>query len=337
MSELPPIAVIVTCNGGAWLGRAVHSLRSQHVRPAKIIVVVSHPRPVELPPPGADLTVLHCAQPVGFAPAANRGLRAAGDCSVLLLNDDVEAQPGFVSALWAAARTHGPGIYQPRILLAETDASGSRRVDNTGHRLFFDGFNVARERGLEASRSRPPACGQVGAFSGAAVLLTAEVIAATGGFDAELGAFGEDLDLSLRARRRGYHIRFVDGAVVHHALGASYGRTGARKVYWVERNRVRAALRSLPTGAVLTLPLWTAARLSALAVGAALGRGIGAGAGPSGAIAALAGGLAGVAYVPEALRKRSADRAHWTVGEREMWRQLWRHHARPVDILRRPA
>jgi hypothetical protein len=70
---------------------------------------------------------------------------------------------------------------------------------------------------------------------------------------------------------------------------------------------------------------------------AALGRGIGAQAGPLGAVGAAAGGLAGLADLPSALRKRRADRGRWRAGEAEMWRHLLRHHVRPDDLLRRPA
>ncbi len=328
-----PAVVVVTWSGGDWLARCVAALRPQ-VPAADLLVVVARPDAVPLP---AGVAVVQAPAPEGYAAAANRGLARWPGRDVLLLNDDTACAPGTVAALAAAAARHGPGIYQPRIALAGCGGAPSTLIDNTGHRLFFDGFNLARERGLPRERSTAPPCGEVGAFSGAAVLFTAEVLAETGGFDAELGAFGEDLDLSLRARRRGHRIRFVDNALVEHALGHSYGRAGHRKIYLVERNRVRAGLRSLPWTLVATMPLWTALRLGALGLGAAAGRGIGATAGPTGAVAALAGGLAGVLGLPRALAKRRQDRPDWQLGERAMWAHLLRHHARPEDFLRRPA
>jgi len=326
----PPTVVVVTCYGGPWLARAIESLQSQTLAPTRILIAVSHSDPIELPD-GPE--VVRCPRPSGFAVAANTGLQAAGTVPTIVLNDDVEAHPDFVAALHAAHQALGPGIYQPRIVLADSP-DGVPRIDNTGHRLFLDGFNIARERGRRLEQSAPPPCGEVGAFSGAAALLSPEVLAATGGFDADFEAFGEDLDLSLRARRAGFRIRFVDGACIHHALGASYGRIGHRKLFLVERNRVRAAVRSLPSSAVATLPLWTGLRLAAMGVAALGGRGLGAGVGARGAAAAFMGGLAGAFAVPDALRKRRADRSGWTVNDREMWGHMIRHHARPEDLLR---
>jgi len=309
----------------------VASLRAQTLQLARIVIAVSHSDRVELPS-GADLHIVRQPTPSGFAPTANLGLRTITSGAVIVLNDDTEADPDFVAALARARATHGPGIYQPRIVLADS-SDGVERIDNTGHRLFFDGFNLARERGVPLVQSTGPACGEVGAFSGAAVYLDRAVLDATGGFDADLSAFGEDLDLSLRARRCGFRIRFVEDALIRHALGASYGRTGPRKVFLIERNRTRAALRSLPSGALATLPIWTGLRLAAMGSAAVLGRGAGAGVGLKGTAAALLGGLAGLAGSPQAIGKRLADRPHWTASDREMWRHMLRHHARPEDVF----
>lgn len=316
-----PRVVVVTHRGGPLLAACVGALRQQSLPAERLRVVVSARDPVALPP---GLEVDHIGENVGFARAANRGLRALLGGPIVLLNDDTVAEPGFLAAL--AAAVDRPGVYQPRILL-----QGSDRLDNTGHRLFPDGFNLARGRGCPPGAAATEAP-DIGAFSGAAVLFTPEVLAQVGLFDEDLGAFGEDVDLSLRARRQGFPLRYVPGAVIHHALGATYGRAGGRKVYLVERNRVRLALRSLPWTAILTMPLWTTGRLSLMGGAALLGRGLGATAGPTGAAAALAGGLAGLAGTPGALRKRRADRQRWQLGEADMWRHLLQHRVRAADL-----
>lgn len=319
----PLAAVVVTHRGGPLLARCVEALRGQTHAPDRVRVVVSNAEQVPLP---AGVAVTHLGANPGFASAANAGLRAEAGHRVLLLNDDTAPAPRFVAAMSRAAATHGPGIYQPHIVLA----GRPNHVDNTGHRLFPDGANLARGRG-RLDRRAPP--GDVGAFSGAAVLFTPEVLDAVGLFDEDLEAFGEDVDLSLRATRRGFPIRYVPEARISHALGATYGRGGPRKVFLVERNRVRAAVRSMPASALLTMPAWTVARLAAQGAAALAGRGVGATAGPTGALAAAAGTLAGVACLPDALAKRRADRAAWTRGERAMWGHLLRHVVRPADLL----
>lgn len=323
MSRLAPEVVVVTHRGGPLLARCVEALRQQTLTPAALRIVLSAAEDPELP---AGVEIVRLGSNVGFARAANAGLRSAAGATVVLLNDDTIPAPGFLAALDAAAAARGPGIYQPHIVLA----AHPDRIDNTGHRLFPDGFNLARGRGRP---DRPAAAGAIGAFSGAAVLFTPEVIDAVGVFDADLEAFGEDVDLSLRAVRQGFAVRYVPGARIRHALGATYGRAGPRKVFLVERNRVRAAVRSLPTTALLTMPAWTGIRLASLGIAAVAGRGVGATAGPRGAAAAAAGTIAGLRSMPDALRKRRADREHWTLGETRMWAHLLTHAVRPADLL----
>ena len=315
-------AVITTWSGGGLLRGCLRALAAQSPRPSQCVVVAARPQAdlrgvATCWPRPLDLLRLPRAQ--HHAPAANAGLRRASGEWVLVLNDDTRVQPGFLAALLDAGARHGPGLYQPRILLAD----GSGRLDNVGHGLFFDGFNLARGRHV-SDGARFEGEGTVGAVSGAAFLVHRQVLDALGGFDADFQAFGEDADLSLRAVRLGYPLRYVPAARVEHQLGASYGRFTRRKVYLVERNRVRLALRSLPATALLTMPLWTALRWASLA-GRGARRGVFEGHLPAGtSLAALAGVVVGWGHAPQALRKRAADAPAWRRGEGEMWRHLWR-------------
>jgi len=317
---MTPTAVIISHRGGPLLARCVASLRAQSQPPADLLVVVSTAQDVPVP---AGVRVIAMGRSAGFAEAANVGLREVKSGAVLLLNDDTYATPDFIARLTAAATA--PGIYQPRIMLDD----GSTRIDNTGHRLFPDGFNFARGRN-QTVRAFPS---EAGAFSGAAVLFTPEVLERVGLFDEDFDAFGEDLDLSLRARRAGFRIHYVPDAIIHHELGATYGRVTPRKIFLVERNRTWAAIRSLPLTALGTLPAWTSLRLTSQAIGAATGRGVASGAGLTGAMAALAGNSAGLLGVARAWKKRCEDRGGWIAGERDMLTHLRQHRARTDDLL----
>jgi len=311
-------AVVVTHVGGDRLRRCVASL--SEVDELRVVVSAEAGTcDVE----GVE-GVLDLGENVRFARASNAGFRAARGEWLLLLNDDTVARPGFVEALRTATE---PGIYQPRILLAD----GSGRVDNVGHGLFPDGFNWARGR---EDRDGPEyaAPGEVGACSGAAMLIHRSVLEAVGDFDEDLEAFGEDVDLSLRAWRAGFPLRSLPQAVIEHELGGSYGRYGADKVFLVERNRVRLALRNLPMTAVMTMPLWTGLRLAGLSAASMAGRGWSARV-PTGARrAALRGMAAGLASAPSALEKRRGDT--WVRSDREAWAHLWRNRVRVRDVLR---
>ncbi|MCB9780721.1 MAG: glycosyltransferase family 2 protein [Alphaproteobacteria bacterium] len=315
-------AVVVTWQGGAWLARCLDSLAAAPLQ--RVHLVVTAGAPVPLPTSLWDRVQVHrTPAPAHFALGANLGLTAAAGHDVLLLNDDTELLPGALEALLGARHRHGPGMYQPRILLADDET----RLDNEGHGLWPDGFNLARGRGRS-----DPGGGRPATFSGAAVLLTRELLAACGGFDADLQAFGEDVDLSLRAARRGFALHAVPDARVRHALGASYGRADRRKLHLVERNRIRAAVRSLPASALCTMPLWTTLRLAALAAAAGAGRGLGSTVAPADLLGVATGTLSGLRHLPDALRKRRSDAVGWTVGDAAMWGLLRDGRVRADDL-----
>ena len=309
-------AIVVTHVGGDRLRRCVASVPEVD----ELIVVVS------AAPDTCDVDgvpgVLDLRENVRFARASNAGFRKARGEWLLLLNDDTEARPGFVSALREARE---PGLYQPRILLRDG------RVDNVGHGLFPDGFNWARGR-EDDDGPEYATPGEVGACSGAAMLLHRAVLDRIGDFDEDLEAFGEDVDLSLRAWRAGFPLRSLPEAVIEHELGGSYGRYGAEKVFLVERNRIRLALRNLPAAALLTMPIWTSLRLAGLSAAALAGRGWSARVPPGARRAALRGMAAGLASAGSALKKRRGDT--WVRSDREAWAHLWRHRVRLRDVVR---
>lgn len=314
----PVDALIVTHRAGPLLSDCLAGMAAQTHPAARVVVVVSSNALASVP---KNVELLRTSQPMDFAPAANLGLSVLGNRPVALLNDDTVPHPDFLKELATVATTEG--IYQPRILLPD----GS--VDNTGHRLFWDGFNIARDRG----QTTPREAGTCGAFSGAAVMFTPAVLSRVGSFDEDFGAYGEDLDLSLRAVRQGFRIQHVPKAVVTHRLGATYGRHSARKIFLVERNRTRAAIRSLPLGAIALLPATSALRLATMGAAAMTGSGLGAGAGLNGAAAALAGMAVGAAQAPRAWVKRRQDKADWTAGERAMWQHISKERAPLSDLF----
>lgn len=323
-------AVIVTHAGGRLLAECLASLAAQTRPPDEVLVVVS--RDDVLPVTGAP--VLQLRANVGYARAANAGI-AATSAEPLLLNDDTRLDPGCLAALataFEAATPHGAGVFQPRIVLAD----GSGRLDNLGHGLFPDGAVWARGRNGPATvdAASPGAAGAPGGFSGAAVLFVRTTWDALGGFDPRFGSFGEDVDLSLRLLRRGIPITPVPGAIVHHHLGATWGRASAEKLHAIERNRVRAAVRSLPLTALMSMPAWTAGRYALFAALAASGRGPGDGVDADARRAALAGLAAGVRDAPTWWRARREDRRTWTRGELATWRALWAGRARWEDVRR---
>jgi GT2 family glycosyltransferase len=318
-------AVVVYHSGEADLRRCVASLAAQELPDLEIVVVDNGSEdgaPARL---GPGVRRLRLPRNLGFPGGANAGLLAATGEHLLLLNPDAELEPGCVAALMHA----GAHIAAPRILLSDDPD----RLENCGHLLFPDGLNWCRGRG-ELAHGRFEAPEELLLFSGAAVLVARSALVRTGLFDPSYFGYGEDADLGLRAAARGLICRYVPGAVVRHRVGGSFGRLALRKVFLVERNRIRVAVTHLPWRWLLVSPMWTVARHAILARGAVSGTGLASSWEPGRRsllpAVVLAAQVAGLARLPGSLRRRRALRARVSIS------RLRSARAGLADLARRP-
>lgn len=300
-------AVVCTARGGETLENCITSMRRQSL--ARIVVVHSYPLSIQ----HSDIHYIYTRGYYGYAYAVNVGLSVIPNGDVLILNDDVFLEPDCVASLKAASRDHD--ILQPQILLYDQP----EYLENAGHWLHYDGGNIARGRGRHRTLSLPES---ILVFSGAAVLLSRAAILRVGAFDEDLFSFGEDLDWSLRALRLGFRIRYVAQARVRHKLGGSHGRDGFQKGLWVERNRILAAIRSMPLSTLIAQPLHTVQRLSWLGIGAVRHKGVGGYNRSDTATGALRGIGLGYKKTRQAWRKRVSDQKHWVLKDDDFLNML---------------
>lgn len=109
-------------------------------------------------------------------------------------------------------------------------------VNNTGVVLHDDLYASDRGLGRREADYRPTE--DVQAWTGGGVLLRAEYLADVGCFDDSFFLYYEDVDLSLRGRRRGWTYRYVHDAVMwhHHSASSTEGSTFFR--FHNERSRL---------------------------------------------------------------------------------------------------
>jgi hypothetical protein len=126
-----------------------------------------------------------------------------------------------------------------------------------------------------------------------------------GGFDEAFFASHEDVDLSYRARLRGYRCRYVADAVVRHHGSATLGRGSAAAVFYGQRNMEWMYVKDTP-GPLLARSLagHLAYDLAAFLYFARIGR-----VGPF-----LRGKMAAVRGLPGMLRKRRLVQATRVIG-----------------------
>lgn len=262
----------------------------------------------------------------GFCAANNQGIAAAAGAWVALLNNDAEAEPGWLDAmLRAAARDPAVGMVASKIVVYEDP----KRIDKAGHLIWPDGQNRGRGTG-ELDRGQYDREEEVLWPDGCAALYRKSMLDEIGGFDEDLFAYADDAELGLRARIAGWTCVYTPGAVVRHRRGATLGVLSSRRLELIERNRVLLAVKHFPASLLwLNIPYFLA-RLAGGAAAAIRGRGeAGRFAGPGEktrmAAALLRGFLAGVAMIPRTWKKRRAMQNLRRLGPRQVRRLLMQH------------
>ena len=178
----------------------------------------------------------------GFSGAVNRGIQAADTPYVILLNNDTEPDVHYVGELLRAIE-RSPRIFSvssKMIQLYHRD-----KMDDAGDMYSLLGWAFQRGVGQPSSGYTRP-CRVFAACAGAAIYRRS-VFEKIGYFDEMHFAYLEDIDLSYRARIRGYRILYCPEAEVYHVgSGTSGSRYNAFKVRLAARNNVYLNYKNMP-------------------------------------------------------------------------------------------
>jgi len=277
LSAAPPDAplfsvIVLNWNGKAHLEGCLLSLGRQTYRDFETIVVDngSTDGSAEWLEARRDgIRVVALAENRGFAGGNNAGIASARGEYVVLLNNDTETDPGWLQALSGAVRRHpGAGMFTPKIL----NFFRRDEIDNTGHVIYRDGLARGRHR-LERDDGRFDEEGEALYPSGCAGVYRMRMLDEIGLLDETFFAYGEDVDLGLRARWAGWSCIYVPAAVVYHKYSATAGAFSPRKAFLVERNRLWILFKNFPWGRILESPFTTGYRYLMHLRGILTGRG----------------------------------------------------------------
>ena len=186
----------------------------------------------------------------GFSAAVNAGIDASSGRLVALINNDADADLRWLSELVAASERHpDAGFFASKILLY----SDKQTIDTFGDGFTAAGFGYKRGWG-EASEKYGKEEGVFGACGGAAMYrmsMLRDIIVHGEYFDKDFFAYGEDLDLSLRANLFGYRCIAVPSAVVYHRMRATGGRGAELPLFLSHRNFMLAVMKNFPAVLIL--------------------------------------------------------------------------------------
>jgi GT2 family glycosyltransferase len=249
--------VVLSWNGKDDTLGCLASLAAVEYEPLEVIVVDNgsidgSAEAVELQFPAA--VVIRMGMNAGFSGGVNAGIEAAlerGAQAVLLLNNDMVVEPGFLDPLVAAALEPGVAAACSQILFSD----GQDRVWYAGARFRPRRGHHGRNIGF-GEPPQPPSVAPypVDCACGGAMLMSRAAITRVGLFDEELFAYREDLDWSLRAAGFGLQVLVVPASIVRHHVSASTGGgSSPTSLYYDLRNLLTVSERYAPLPRVSTL------------------------------------------------------------------------------------
>jgi len=211
---------------------------------------------------GPNVTLINVGENRGFAGGSNVGIERVlgrGAEFVFLINNDAIVDPEVLTQLVAEA------VKEPRVgMVAPTIVSYADPsvIDRQGIVLTKAGLSYERKSAADGPLLCPDGCA---ALYSRALL---EAVACNGEyFDEDFFAYGEDVDLGIRARLRGFSAALVEHAIVYHRIGGSQG--GPRSpmsTYLRHRNTIWTLAKNLPLKTLVKHAPWIlAAQVGTLA------------------------------------------------------------------------
>ncbi len=233
----------------------IHSLSKQALPDScyHVIIVENEARPdttIGGPLP-QNVQVIELPVNLGTTGSINHACAHSLSKYVLLLNNDVELHPDFLSSLLSLLEENESIAFATGKLL---NAGDKKRLDGAGdavlagggsYRLGHNDFDAGQ---YDAGRAVIAGCG-------AATLVRRSVFEEVGGLDEDFFAYLDDIDLGLRITLCGYRGMYVPSAVGFHFGSATLGGNPLHPkiVEWVTRNQIFLLTKDYPAAVVFRL------------------------------------------------------------------------------------
>lgn len=237
--------VVLNWNGLEHLPECLASLRRQTFRDFNVLLVDNGSTDGSLEwvrREFADVALLPLERNLGFAAANNRAIEKCQTPWIALLNNDTEADPGWLEALMHAAEScPDAAFFASQVRLFDQ----RHLLDSAGDGMPIAGaaFKIGHLQSAQLY-SQPR---YVFGASAAAALYQTAMLRELGGFDEDFFCIYEDGDLNLRGQLQGYRCLYVPDAVVYHKVNASLARHPDQVVFYGQRNSEWLVWKGLPS------------------------------------------------------------------------------------------
>lgn len=233
--------IIVNFNGGELLDRCISSILKTITKEFEIILVDnssednSHLRCKKKFP---EISLIENKKNLGFCEGNNIGIQHSKGEFLVFLNPDTEVEPNWLEELHEAFGKVGEGLFQPKILLLDSD----KIIQTTG--ANFNLFGLSFLRGYkEKDIDQYNKLEQIGWVSGACFFISRDTLNKIGYFDPYFFAYGEDLSISWRGAHQGIKSYYVPTSVIYHYYSSqSFKKSSIKKFYLTKRNRFLSLL-----------------------------------------------------------------------------------------------
>jgi GT2 family glycosyltransferase len=179
---------------------------------------------------------------LGFTTAINQGIKATDSEYVFLLNNDVQLDSNCIKTLFRAIKSDmNLFAVTPKLIQADDHT----KMDDAGDEYTLFGWSKRVGYGKSPelyNKAREPfsACA-------AASIYRKKVLEEIDYFDENFFAYMEDIDLSYRARLKGYYCYYCPEAVAYHKGSATSGsRYNEFKVRISARNNIYVPYKNMP-------------------------------------------------------------------------------------------
>lgn len=234
--------VVVNWNGRDLLKRAVESLLTTDYPNFELLVVdnCSSDGSLKYLSGVANIRVILSQSNVGYPGGCNLGISASSGEYLVLLNNDVEVTPGWLSALINAMEEDTDiGIAAGTLLYPDR-----RTIQHAGGALSYP-LAIASHIGCgEVDLVNFSHIREVDYVTGTAIAVRRSVLTEIGGYDEKFfPSYYEDVDLCKRCQLIGFKVVYVPDSIVIHNESATMRRMNQLRLCAIQKNRYRYIIK----------------------------------------------------------------------------------------------